>query len=55
MTQESLEAWENVNNAVKELGLDILVKKVTDIKVAESYGAQKLPAIIFNVKPQKLG
>ncbi len=52
-SEESLEAWENVNNAVKELGLDILVKKVTDKKVAESYGAQKLPAIIFSVSNLK--
>ena len=52
-SSESLETWENVNNAVKELGLDIDVIKSTDTSLAESYGAKKMPAIIFSVSNLK--
>jgi hypothetical protein len=52
-SEESIAAWENLNDAVKELGLEIKVEKVKDKNIAERYGAQKLPAIIFSVSNLK--
>jgi uroporphyrinogen decarboxylase len=50
---ESVETLENVRNAVKELGLDIEIEKISDVSVAESYGAKKMPAVIFSTSNLK--
>jgi MtaA/CmuA family methyltransferase len=52
-SRESIEAFDNVCDAVKELGLDIDIKKETDASIAAAYGAKKLPAIIFSVSNLK--
>lgn len=45
----------NAQEAVKELGLDVKVEKVSDFKEIVSYGVMKTPALVINGKVKVTG
>ena len=50
---DSEKTLENIKTAVMELGADISIDITKDIKIAESYGARELPAVILCVSQIK--
>lgn len=46
---------ENTKKAVEELGLDAIIKKVTDIKDIMKYGVMKTPALVVDEKVKVFG
>ncbi len=42
--------YENVKEAVKDLGLDIEVEYITDLAKVMEYGVMSMPAIVVNEK-----
>ena len=47
--------YENVKEAVKELGLDIEVEYITDFAKIGEYGVMSMPAIVVNEKVVSAG
>ena len=47
--------YENVKEAVKELGLDIEVEYITDLAKVMEYGVMSMPAIVVNDKVVSMG
>jgi len=45
----------NAKKAVEELGLDITIEKVTDMKDIMTYGVMRTPAIVINEKVKMYG
>lgn len=46
---------ENTRKAVVELGLDVSIEKVTDIKDIMKYGVMKTPALVVDEKVKIMG
>lgn len=46
---------ENTKNAVKELGLDATIEKVTDIRDIMKYGIMKTPGLVVDEKVKVFG
>ena len=46
---------ENTKKAVKELGLDATIEKVTDIKDIMKYGIMKTPGLVVDEKVKVFG
>lgn len=44
------ELYENAKEAVKNMGLDIEVNYITDMKKVAEYGVMSMPAIVINEK-----
>ena len=49
------EQYENVKEAVKNLGLEIEVEYITDMKKVMEYGVMSMPAIVVNEKVASMG
>lgn len=47
--------YENVKEAVKDLGLDIEVEYITDLAKVMEYGVMSMPAIVVNDKVVSMG
>ena len=47
--------YENVKEAVKDLGLDIEVEYITDLAKVMEYGVMSIPAIVVNDKVVSMG
>lgn len=45
----------NVEEAVKELGIDAAIEKVKDLKDIVSYGVMKTPALVVNEQVKVMG
>ncbi|MCK5763550.1 MAG: thioredoxin family protein, partial [Clostridiales bacterium] len=47
--------YDNVKEAVKELGIDATVEKIEDFKEIMAYGVMKTPALVVNSKVKVMG
>ena len=47
--------YENVKEAVKNMGLDIEVEYITDMQKVMEYGVMSMPAIVANEKVVSMG
>lgn len=47
--------YENVKDAVKNMGLDIEVEYITDMKKVMEYGVMSMPAIVVNENVVSMG
>jgi small redox-active disulfide protein 2 len=47
--------YDNVKEAVKELGIDATVEKIEDFKEIMAYGVMKTPALVVNDKVKVMG
>lgn len=45
----------NTKNAIEELGLDVTIEKVTDIKDIMKYGVMSTPALVVDEKVKVMG
>jgi len=46
---------ENTKKAVEELGIDVVIEKVTDFKQIMAYGVMKTPALVVDEKVKIMG
>lgn len=49
------ELYENIKQAVNNIGLDIVVDYITDIQQIVTYGAMSMPAMVVNDKVVSMG
>lgn len=47
--------WENTRAALKDMGLDLAVEYVTDMRIVADYGVMSTPALVVNEQVVSMG